>query len=87
MFYKVKLISLAAILLSLTACSYVYGDHGVIKNRDTEYLKAQTIRPLNLPPGYSAISLQENYPVPVRNYPDQAKRVNLTPPELNNPSN
>ena len=71
--------SLSALLAS---CSYIYGDHGAIKNHDRDYLSAQSIQPLKIPPGYSSSSIQASYPVPDRNYPDATKIIHLTPPEL-----
>jgi uncharacterized lipoprotein len=69
--------------MGLAGCSHLYGEQGIIKNRDSEYLKAQTIPPLKMPDGYSATSLQENYSVPIKHYSESEKSVDLTPPELN----
>ena len=79
----VRIVCIALPALYIAGCSSLYGDQGIIRNRDTEYLKAKTIAPLQIPEGYSGTSLQENYPVPVRHYSEEQKRVDLTPPELN----
>jgi uncharacterized lipoprotein len=70
-------------LATICSCAHVYGDRGVIKNRENDYLKAESIPPLKLPPGYAGTSLQENYPVPVKTYPAADKRADVLPPELN----
>lgn len=74
----VSVISLAA----LAGCSYVYGDRGVIQNRDKEYLKAESVPPLRIPPGLSSSTIAAHYPVPDRYYPASSKVVPLTPPDL-----
>ncbi|MDR3477951.1 MAG: hypothetical protein P4M14_07960 [Gammaproteobacteria bacterium] len=83
MFMNIRLFCASVLFVSLAGCSHLYGEQGIIKNRDSEYLNAQTIPPLNLPAGYSSTSLQENYPVPIKHYSESEKRVDLTPPELN----
>lgn len=74
------------LLLTLAGCSHIYGDRGVIKNHDTDYLKAQNIAPLKMPPGYSNTTIKNHYPVAERGYDPSKKRIVLIPPELNNPS-
>jgi uncharacterized lipoprotein len=75
------------LIANLSGCSHIYGDRGMIKNHDTDYLKAQAIEPLKMPPGYSNTTIQSHYPVPQRQESDPSKkRVVLTPPELNNSS-
>lgn len=69
-------------IISLSACSHVYGDKGVIKDRETDYLKAQSIPHLKIPPGLEAPAMQENYPVPDKSFPESEKKVSTTPPEL-----
>lgn len=78
----VKLLSLL-IIAALTSCSYIYGDHGIIQNRDKEYLSARSIPPLSIPPGLSSSTIQAHYPVSDVNYPQSTEVVNLTPPDLN----
>lgn len=81
----IKQVILISTLTTVVGCSSLYGDQGIIRNRDTEYLKAQTIAPINIPEGYSGSSLQENYPVPIKHYTEEQKRISLIPPELNTP--
>ena len=68
---------------SITSCAHLYGDNGAIKNHDIDYLKAQNIAPLKIPPGLSSSTFDTHYPVPDRRYPASAERVTLIPPELN----
>lgn len=69
----------------LTSCSYIYGDNGIIQNRDTDYLKATTTPPLRIPPGISSNTIEAHYPVSEKFYPNSRERINLTPPELQKP--
>jgi outer membrane protein assembly factor BamC len=85
MSHKLKLLLLGGIVINLMGCSHLYGDHGVIKNRETDYLKAQNISPMQVPPGYKA-TIQNNYPVPEKQYPANKTRVDLTPPGLETPA-
>lgn len=78
----IKKLSIVSVALILSACSHIYGDNGVITSRDTTYLKAKTTPPLKIPPGISSSSIHSEYPIPDRNYSDDAKRVRLAPPEL-----
>lgn len=80
---KLKLLLLGGIVINLLGCSHLYGDKGVIKNRETDYLKAQNIAPMQVPPGYKA-TIENNYPVSEKEYPASKTRVDLTPPGLNN---
>ncbi|MES2218832.1 MAG: hypothetical protein V4501_10530 [Pseudomonadota bacterium] len=82
-----KFLMIGFLLVSLIGCSHLYGDHGVLKNRDTDYLKAQNISPIEVPPGYNKAAIQNNYPVPPKQYPGSKARVDLTPPGLETPPN
>jgi uncharacterized lipoprotein len=77
-----KKLFIASMLLSLSACSYIYSDNGIISNRETTYLKSKSVPPLQIPPGLSSSTIHEEYPIPDRNYPESAKKVSLVPPEL-----
>jgi uncharacterized lipoprotein len=81
-----KLIILAC-AFSVMSCTHIYGDKGVIKNRDNDYLKAESIAPMQVPPGYNTSSMESNYPVSEKTYPANKTKVDLTPPGLNNSSN
>jgi uncharacterized lipoprotein len=78
-----RLFLILFLMASVTGCSHIYGDRGVIKNHDTDYLKAQNIDPIKLPPGYSSANIQSHYPVYGPEYPTSSKPVALVPPELN----
>jgi outer membrane protein assembly factor BamC len=69
-------------IITLSSCAHVYGDKGIIKDRETDYLKAESIPPMKIPPNFSSSSIHENYPVSSQTYPGRQKNVNLTPPEL-----
>jgi uncharacterized lipoprotein len=87
MLHFIRVFLIAALGFSLISCSHLYGENGIIKNRDTDYLKAESIPPLQIPAGYNSSSIQSNYPVSEKAYPAPQTRVDLLPPELNNPSN
>ena len=82
MSHSLKTIFAVVIFLLSTGCAHLYGEHGVLKNRETDYLKAQTIKPIKVPAGYDAANLQSNYPVPEKQYPATQARIDLTPPGL-----
>jgi uncharacterized lipoprotein len=65
----------------LTSCTYIYGDQGVIPDRDTDYLKAKSVPPLKIPPGFSSDTIQAYYPIPERTT-ENLQKPNLIPPEL-----
>jgi len=66
----------------LTSCSYIYGDQGIIPDRDTDYLKAKTNPPLQIPPGLSSDTIRAYYPIPEKEGPPPTQKPNLIPPEL-----
>ncbi len=73
---------LLVLISFLASCSYVYGDKGIIKNRDTEYLKAYSIPPMKVPAGMASDTIQADYPVPYKSYPADTKKPSLIPPGL-----
>jgi outer membrane protein assembly factor BamC len=79
---QLKIFLCGILLACVSGCSHIYGENGVIKNRETDYLKAQDIGTMQLPPGYNTKVLQNNYPVTANQYPDNRARVDLTPPGL-----
>lgn len=54
----------AGLGVSLSGCSTFFGDEGVFRNRSGDYLKADNIPPLVLPPGKKSESMGELYPIP-----------------------
>lgn len=78
----IRKIILSTILVTLAGCSHIYGEKGVIKNRDTDYLSARNTAPLRMPPGYSSSTIQAHYPISDRSYSQSQQRIDLTPPEL-----
>lgn len=80
---QIKKFILIVSVLALASCAHLYGEKGAIKNRDTEYLKAQSIPPLKIPPGYSSSTFQTYYPVSEKSYRVEAEKVSVIPPGLN----
>lgn len=79
----VKYLTLVFFSINLIACSYVQRV-SFLQSRGDAYLKAKSIPPLRIPPGYSSEDFQNYYPIPDRNYPEKAKKLNLAPPGLYN---
>ena len=79
----IKLFLTTALLAQLMGCSHVYGDRGVIKDHERDYLKAQSIPAMRIPPGLSSANIQTIYPVSEKNYPANLASISLTPPGLN----
>lgn len=77
-----KNVGFMVLILLLTNCTYIYGDKGIIKNRDTDYLKARSVPPLKIPPGLSSDLINAHYPVSYRDYPESSKKPSLIPPDL-----
>ncbi len=50
--------------------------------RTNQYLTAQSIPPLKIPPGLSSNSFENYYPVSDRNYPEAEKIISVVPPGL-----
>ena len=69
-------------MLFISACTYIYGENGVIVNRNTDYLKAKSIPPLHIPPGYSSSTIHASFPVSDKQYPPALYSPDLTPPNL-----
>lgn len=55
---------LACLGFSLSGCGIFFGDDGVFRNRENDYLKADSLPPLVLPAGASKEALGELYPIP-----------------------
>jgi uncharacterized lipoprotein len=75
------------ILLSLvgvtTGCSMFHGYPSVLKNRDKDYLQAQTAPAIKVPAGLASNTITAHYPVSDIKYPAGAEKVSLIPPGLN----
>jgi uncharacterized lipoprotein len=80
--HKIKIIGLLTSVLFLSGCSYIYGNNGIIINRNTDYLKARSIQPLKMPPGTSSSTIHAEYPVPDRQHQGSLTKPDLTPPYL-----
>ena len=61
---SLKLLFLVGMGFSLPGCGMFFGDDGVFRNREADYLKADNIPPLVLPPGKKSETMGELYPIP-----------------------
>lgn len=61
---RLMLASLLGLVFSLSGCGMFFGDEGVFRNREADYLKADNIPPLVLPPGKQSETMGELYPIP-----------------------
>jgi outer membrane protein assembly factor BamC len=61
---SLKLLCLVGMGFSLSGCGMFFGDEGVFRNREADYLKADNIPPLVLPPGKKSETMGELYPIP-----------------------
>lgn len=68
----------------LTGCSYFSSPP--IVGKDRAYQEARSIPPMRVPPGLNSDFFHATYPVSDRNYPNDQKVVNITPPGLMNPN-
>jgi outer membrane protein assembly factor BamC len=55
---------LACLSVSLSGCGIFFGDEGMFRNRENDYLKADSLPPLVLPAGTNKEALSELYPIP-----------------------
>lgn len=55
---------LALLSVSLSGCGFFFGDDGVFRNRENDYLKADNIPPLVLDESLDTRALSELYPIP-----------------------
>jgi uncharacterized lipoprotein len=78
---SLKALSLLLISLTLANCSYVTNS-SYVQNRSKDYLKAESIPPLRIPPGLSSSTIHGDYPVSDQVYPAGSKEVSLVPPGL-----
>ncbi len=59
---QLALVSLLGV--GLSGCGYFWGEDGIFRNRENDYLKAESIPPLVLPAGVHSESMGELYPIP-----------------------
>lgn len=55
---------MACLSASLSGCGMFFGDDGIFRNRENDYLKADNIPPLVLPVGKHSAAMGELYPIP-----------------------
>jgi uncharacterized lipoprotein len=78
----IRAISVLSLVTLLMGCSHIYGENGMLKDRDNDYLKAQNIAPIQVPPGYGSQNIQAHYPVSEKQYTTNMAKVDLLPPGL-----
>ena len=81
MFFFLRLFMLLLCSLILISCGTLPSS-SFVKNRDKEYLSAQSISPLKIPPGISSDAFQDKYPISDKNYSEKTKPISLVPPGL-----
>ncbi len=54
----------ASLTVSLSGCGMFFGEEGVFRNREGDYVKADNIPPLVLPAGKKSETMGELYPFP-----------------------
>jgi len=74
---------LLLLCITLAGCSS-FGRSNHIENHDKQYLAAQSIAPLKMPPGVSDYAFKNEYPVSDANNQGQVTNPNLVPPGLFN---
>ena len=79
-----RLVKSAIILLSvaLVGCTYMTSAKNVFNAHDKDYLSAQSVPPLKIPPGIGSSAFQNLYPIPERHYSAASERVSVVPPGL-----
>jgi|GEM_PF-124969 len=76
---------LACLGFSLSGCGIFFGDNGVFRNREYDYLKSDNIAPLVLPTGVNTNTLGELYPIPPIGATDFGYDPNATDYEVPRP--
>jgi uncharacterized lipoprotein len=69
-----------ALITNLSGCSYLFGKHSFVTQRETEYLRSNATPPLQLPPGASAANMGNDYVIPPTTS-QASTQPNLLPPD------
>jgi outer membrane protein assembly factor BamC len=77
--------SVICLSLSLAGCGVFFGDDGIFRNRENDYLKADNISPLILPEGVKKDAISDLYPVPPISAADFGYDANATDYEVPRP--
>lgn len=51
-------------VVNLAGCSAFFGKHGVFRGRGADYLKAASIKPVEVPEGMKSVEMEPLYPIP-----------------------
>jgi len=79
---NIKKLCIVGFSIMITSCSYISSHNTLIKDNDSNYLKATSIPPLKIPPGLSSSTFQDHFPVSDRNYPASGEKASIAPPGL-----
>jgi outer membrane protein assembly factor BamC len=77
--------SIISLSVFLSGCGFFFGDEGVFRNRENDYLKADNIAPIVLPEGAKKDAIGELYPVPPISAADFGYDANATDYEVPRP--
>lgn len=59
-----RCLAIALLIVSLSGCSYLFGENGLYPNRSNDYLKVQQSDPITIPEDKVVDSIADNYPIP-----------------------
>lgn len=75
----VNLVIFTILMNGLVSCSFFSTS---MQRGDKQYLQAQSIAPLKIPPGINSAAFHNEYPVSDRNDSHQNKEISIVPPGL-----
>lgn len=81
--FLVKQLLVLIIGIALCGCS-VMPKKTLFKNREKDYLQAQSIPPLRIPPGVSSVKMHNKYPISDHHFGGN-EEVSLLPPGIDSP--
>ena len=76
---------LACVSFALSGCGIFFGDEGIFRNRENDYLKSDNVAPLVLPEGVNKDALGELYPIPPISAADFGFDANATEYDIPRP--
>jgi len=79
--WLIKNMVLVASLINLAGCAHVYGEHGWIKDHQTDYQQQdQSVAQVQLPADLSADNIENYYPIPEIMNKQPVSTPSLIPP-------
>jgi outer membrane protein assembly factor BamC len=77
-----KLAVIAAIVTSMSACGWLFGDNGTFRNRGDDYRNARIEAPLKFPQGIDSEAIDDSYAIPpISDRTTLDKTFEVPPPE------